>query len=57
MMARHKIFNRFIAVGLRVGGMKLSKEFDVSILTFKAEPVCIIGKDVGTTGAAKLVGV
>ena len=56
-MARVKVFYRFIAQGLGVGGMELSEELDVSVLTLKAESVCVIGKNVGTTGEAKLVGV
>ena len=38
-----------------MGGIEIPKELDVRILSLKAKPVGVIGKEVGTTSTAEFV--
>jgi hypothetical protein len=55
VVAQLKVVYRFIAAGFRVGGVEFSKKTNVGNLSLKAEPIRVIGKEVGTTGTAKPV--
>jgi hypothetical protein len=54
-MTLFEVFYRFVAGGLRVGSIELPKELNVSIFSFKAKSMSIIGKKVGTMPSTECV--
>ena len=54
-MGKLKILDGFVANGLRVGRIKHSEEFNVGVFSLIAEPVGIVGKNIGTALATKVV--